>query len=295
MDTFSIAPSGPFSLREAALFGFGQRHHDTFDGTMRLAFTLDDGHGQAGVALTQDGDGVVHGEVTATNGTIDRDALTGQVARVLSLDHDATGFVAVGDRDPVIARLLTVAPGLRPPLFYNAYEAAVWAILANRRGQRGAAVLRDRLSEIHSPVFDVAGVDMRPLPLPTMLAGTDGVRGLEPARLARVRGVAEAALDGVLDHQRLRAAELDDARRDLRTLDGIGPFSAELIVVRALGHTDVLATNEPRLLALVGELYGLGCPATAGQLTMIGAHWAPWRTWVSVLVRAAGRRLNIDS
>src|SRR5690242_6692120 len=38
---FVIEPLGPFSLREAALFGFGQRHEEAFDGCMRLAFCLD--------------------------------------------------------------------------------------------------------------------------------------------------------------------------------------------------------------------------------------------------------------
>ncbi len=39
--TFSITPQGPFSLTEAALFGFGQRSDTQWDGVMRLAFCLD--------------------------------------------------------------------------------------------------------------------------------------------------------------------------------------------------------------------------------------------------------------
>jgi hypothetical protein len=71
---------------------------------------------------------------------------------------------------------------------------------------------------------------------------------------------------------------------------GIGAFTAELILVRAVGHTDLLPVSEPRLLALVGELYGLGRPATGRELESIGAAWAPFRTWVSVLVRASAHR-----
>jgi DNA-3-methyladenine glycosylase II len=97
---FSIRPQGPFSLREAALFGFGQRHATGFDGTMRLAFCVD-GEGylrQVGVALTQDNvtqeadeddAGTVHGTVV---GDADLDTVRAQVARVLSLDHDARAF-----------------------------------------------------------------------------------------------------------------------------------------------------------------------------------------------------------
>ena len=71
---FTIVPEGPFSLEESATFGFGQRDAAPFDGTMRLAFCVD-GAGysrQAAVALTQDADGTVHGQV---QGDADIDAV----------------------------------------------------------------------------------------------------------------------------------------------------------------------------------------------------------------------------
>src|SRR4051812_39254794 len=86
--TFDIEPKGPFSLYEAATFGFGQRHDRLFDGTMRLAFCVDGYRAQAGVAVTQDRDGVVHATVCGTQGDPDLQRVRTQVERVLSLDHD---------------------------------------------------------------------------------------------------------------------------------------------------------------------------------------------------------------
>jgi hypothetical protein len=86
---FTIVPEGPFSLRESTEFGFGQRAGQGFTGEMRLAFCLDGYAHQVGVSLTQD-DGGVHGTV---RGDGDLDRIQGQVARVLSLDISATGFV----------------------------------------------------------------------------------------------------------------------------------------------------------------------------------------------------------
>src|SRR5580704_17006974 len=113
MDTFTIEPQGPFSLAEAAQFGFGQRQGEhQFDGTMRLAFCVDGYRHHAGVSLTQSAGGSVHGTISSTGdaeGPADQTAVIAQVARVLSIDHDATSYQAVGDRDPVIARLLQAA------------------------------------------------------------------------------------------------------------------------------------------------------------------------------------------
>src|SRR5436309_1462791 len=99
----TIVPRGPFSLREMALFGFGQRDAADWDGVMRMAFCRDDLGAQVGVEARQDADGV-HLRVVGT-GDGDASAVGAQVARVLSLADDATGFVAVGERDPVVARL----------------------------------------------------------------------------------------------------------------------------------------------------------------------------------------------
>jgi len=160
--SFLIRPLGAFSLRESAVFGFGQRmpvgpragpaDDDRFDGVMRLAFCLDGYTEQVGVELRQ-GDAGVHGVV---HGTGDLDAIRRQVARCLSLDHDGREFEAVGRRDPVIGRLQQAAPGLRPPLFYSPYEAAAWSVLSARRPAAQTAQVRTRLSRAWGRTFELA-------------------------------------------------------------------------------------------------------------------------------------------
>lgn len=290
---FSITPQGPFSLREAALFGFGHRQATSFDGTMRMAFCVDgDGYDrQAAVALTQSEDGTVHGVV---QGDAELEAVKAQTARVISLDHDARPFVALGDRDPILAELLAAAPGLRPVLFYSPYEAAIWSVLSARRPARQMAVVRDRLSEQYGKTFDMAGQTMAALPSPEQMLAIDSFPGIPEVKLARMHRVAEAALRGDLDVERIRAMDPEDAMRALQTLDGIGPFYSALIVIRATGHTDVLPENEPKALGLAGRLYGLGHDATPEEMRGIAEQWRPYRTWATVLLRAAGPRV-LDS
>jgi DNA-3-methyladenine glycosylase II len=302
MDTFTIDPEGRFSLEEAALFGFGQRHDSTYDRTMRLAFCLDGYERQAGVSLTQSADGVVHGTISGVSGRsgpatpADLETVVGQVARVLSIDHDATGYQALGDDDPVIARLLEAAPGLRPPLFYSPYEAALWAVISMRRPRQTAERWRVRLCEAGGARFDVAGAEMWAVPTPARIvelgvAGVAAAAGIEMARAERVVGVAEAADARKLDAVTLSRVDEDLARADLRTIPGIGPFYADLIVVRATGVTDVLPLNEPLMLGLLGQLYGLTGTVNAKQAEQVAEAWRPWRTWVAVLVRVAGPRV----
>lgn len=292
---FTIEPRGPFSLAEAAGFGFGQRDATTLDTAvpadlMRLAFCLDGYEVQVGVEVRQDPDGVVHGVVHGPAGA-DTGAVRRQVARVLSLDHDGTEFTAVGERDPVIGRLQVIAPGLRPPLFYSPYEAAAWSVLSARRPARQMMAVRQRLSETHGSVFELAGQRLAAFPTPGALLAVKEFAAIPGDKLERLHGVAEAALAGRLSAAHLLELGPDAAMAELQEIKGIGPFYSALIVIRATGFADVLPVAEPRALALTARLYGLEEPVTTEKFTEIAEPWRPLRTWAVVLIRAAGQRL----
>ncbi|HVQ96461.1 MAG TPA: DNA-3-methyladenine glycosylase 2 family protein [Mycobacteriales bacterium] len=286
---FTIVPAGEFRLAESGRLGFGQRLAPMWDGVMRLAFCVDGYREQVGVEVRQDAAGRVRCTV---HGTADLAAVRRQVARCLSLDHDGTGFGAVGQRDPVIGRLQSAAPGLRPPLFYSPYEAAVWAVLAARRTARLMAEVRRRLSEAYGTTFELAGLPVAALPTPAQLLTVAGFPGLSPQKIDWLHGIARAALAGRLDAATLQAMEPGAAMAQLRTIKGIGPFYSSLIVIRGTGLADVLPVNEPRLLALVTDLYGLPGAPTEAEFQALAEPWRPFRTWAAVLIRAAADRLD---
>src|SRR6266851_2918197 len=237
--SFTIAPNGPFSLAEAAGFGFGQRDASEWDGVLRLAFCLDEYTAQVGVEVRQDTGGTVRGTVQG-DADVHVDGVQRQVARVLSLDHDGDEFTRVGERDPVIGRLQQIAPGLRPPLFYSPYEAAAWSVLSARRPARQMMAVRQRLSETHGEVFELAGERLAAFPSPRQLLSVSSFPGIPADKLARLHGVADAAFAGRLDVDRLQALGPERAMAELQQINGIGPFYSALVVIRGTGFTDVL-------------------------------------------------------
>jgi DNA-3-methyladenine glycosylase II len=288
--SFTISPDGPFSLAEAATFGFGQRMDDDFDGCMRLAFCVDGYRDHAGVEVRQDVAGQVQCVVHAPE-RVDRAAVRGQVARVLSPDHDGEGFLRVGLRDPVIGRLQAAAPGLRPPLFYSPYEAAAWSVLSARRPARQAMQVRTALGEAYGTVIDLAGHRLPAFPTPDRLLGVGSFAGIGPDKLGRLHGVARAALEGRLDVGLLHELGPERAMAEVQTIKGIGPFYSALIVIRGTGFADVLPLNEPRVLALATRLYRLDEPLTELRFRELAEPWRPYRTWAAVLIRAAATRV----
>jgi DNA-3-methyladenine glycosylase II len=291
--SFTITPSGPFSLAEAATFGFGQRDGEGWDGVMRLAFCLDGYHEHVGVEIRQDEAADVHATIRGP-ANVDAGMVRHQVARVLSLDHDGAAFLHVGERDPVIGRLQAAAPGLRPPLFYSPYEAAAWSVLSARRPARQMAAVRDRLSTAHGAVFDLAGTQLAAFPAPRQLLDVKSFPGIPEDKMQRLHGVARAAVEGRLDVDLLQEQGPERAMTELQSIKGIGPFYSALIVIRGTGFTDVLPVSEPRALALTARLYNLAAPPSQEQFRALAEAWKPFRTWAVVLIRAAAGRILDD-
>jgi DNA-3-methyladenine glycosylase II len=294
--TVSLPVTGPYDLREVALMGFGHRDEASFDGVMRMAFCLDsDLERQVGVEARQEGDRLeltvcpVEGEAALVDGEVL--AAAAQVARVVSLDHDGAAFHALCLADPVLAPVHAVAPGFRPALFYSPYEAAVWSILSARRARAQGIGVRRRLAQSLGATVELAGVRTEAVPTPSALLRLESLPGLPADRVPRLHAVAEAAQRGELDVDELRALPQAEAEERVQRLPGIGPFYSSLIVVRACGHADAMVVGESHVRDVVQEAYGFDHPPTPAEMTAVGETWRPFRTWVSVMLRALAARV----
>jgi DNA-3-methyladenine glycosylase II len=154
--------------------------------------------------------------------------------------------------------------------------------------------VRQRLSEVHGAVFDLAGAPQAAFPAPGRLLGVQSFPGIPDDKMRRLHGVAHAALQGTLDVGRLKELGPERAMAELQAIKGIGPFYSALIVIRGTGFTDVLPVSEPKALALTARLYDLAGPPAEAQFRELAEAWKPFRTWAVVLIRAAARRI-LDS
>ena len=110
--------------------------------------------------------------------------------------------------------------------------------------------------------------------------------------MTRMHGIARAALTGRLDADRLKSLGPEITTQEMQHLKGIGPFYASLITIRSVGFADVPPVDEPIVRELVSRLYRLPEPCTPDRFLEIADAWRPYRTWASVLIRAASSRLN---
>ncbi len=229
---------------------------EDYDGTS-YSRTLRLPHGAGLVSLTP-----AAGFVRARLRLLDHRDLAAAVARVrrlLDLDADPVAVDDVLSAQPALAALVARRPGLRSPGTADGFEMAVRAIVGQQVSVAGARTVLGRLVAEHGqPAFD--GADWRLFPQPAVLAE------LDPATLPmpRSRGrslvtLAAAMADGslVLDAGSERAG----TRAALLALPGIGPWTADYLLMRAVGDPDVYLGTD---LGVRQAVRRLGPAAAAG-------------------------------
>ena len=283
MKTFSFDRPKGFALQAASEFyagftpGSGMAVADAVN--LTLAFRLDGSFEAVAVTLKQAG-GRIDAEVAGTN---DEAAVRKQVARMLGLDVDAEAWRRVGKKDPVVGKLQAEFPGFFTAAKPSPYDAAAWGIISPRINMKQAAKLKMGLAAEHGDAVTLNGRVHPVFPSPKQLLEVASYPGLSEEKLARLKGIAIAALEGKLDPDRLRAMDERTALEELQQLKGVGPWTASHVLYRGAALVDALPTAEPRILHGLAHAYGLKS-ATVETLEELSEGWRPFRMWVCVLL-----------
>lgn len=203
--------------------------------------------------------------------------------RLLDADCDPVAVASALGDDPLIGRLVDRWPGLRVPGHADGAELAVRAIVGQQISVAGARTVLGRLVLRAGAALDAsppaAGVPPMPPGLTHLFPSPDALAALDPEEypMPRARGRALGALTRALADGDLaldRGPDRDETRERLLALPGIGPWTADYIAIRALGHPDAFMPTD---LGTRHALTRLGVdPLTAAALA---ERWRPWRSY----------------
>ena len=185
-------------------------------------------------------------------------------------------------RDPLLAARLETLPGLRVPGAFDAFELALRAVLGQQVSVAGATTLCGRLVQRFGEPFATPFEDVsRHFPQAAMLAATEteaiAAIGIPQARARTVRLLAQFAADGGL--QMRPGATLEEAVAKLKTVPGIGDWTAHYIALRALRFPDAFPAGD---LGLQKAAAQDGGRLTEKQLAARASAWSPWRGYAAL-------------
>lgn len=242
------------------------------DGAYRRTLRLPYGHGI--VALTPNPDHIAC-RLTLSD-LRDLTVAISRCRRLLDLDADPTAIDDQLRADPLLAPLVDKAPGRRVPRTVDEAEFAVRAVLGQQVSTAAARTHAAHLVTAHGdPVDDPEGGLTHLFPSTAALAAVDP----ETLAMPRTRRTTFTTLVAHLADGSLNlGVETDwaETRARLLALPGFGPWTADVIAMRALGDPDAFLPTDLGIRRAAAEL---GLPSTPAALTARAAAWRPWRAY----------------
>ncbi|WP_028658966.1 DNA-3-methyladenine glycosylase 2 [Nocardioides insulae] len=241
------------------------------------ARTIDLPHGP-GVLRLDLGDDLRQGETGFVRATFrltdlsDTTAAVERARRLLDADCDPTAVGEAFAGDPLLGPLVRHRPGLRVPGCVDGPELAIRTVVGQQVSVAGASTVLGRIVLAHGRAVET-GIDGLTHLFPTR----DELAALDPGTLPmpRARGRALVGLARALAEEGGglpldRGGDRAQVRDRLLALPGIGPWTADYVALRALGHPDVFLPTD---VGVRRALSRLGAPPADPS------GWRPWRSY----------------
>ena len=187
--------------------------------------------------------------------------------------------------DPVMAVLLdSVVPyaiarpkASRPPY----YHTLVKSILNQQLSVKAGRTIVDRLRRLQGGQYFNAQ---------KLHALEDNMLrqcGVSANKMRYIRGLSQAVISGELNFRKITRQEDEIVRQTLIQYPGIGPWSADMFLIQAMGRPDVLPLGDLVLRKSIQRHYRLNDSTDEQTYIRIAEAWRPYRTLASQYLWAA--------
>jgi AraC family transcriptional regulator of adaptative response / DNA-3-methyladenine glycosylase II len=181
--------------------------------------------------------------------------------------------------DPVLGPLVAARPGLRIPGGWDGIEVACRAVNGQQVSIAAARRLNGRLVArchgLREPV-ETSLTHVFPEPAEVLKADLSNM-GMPSSRVATLKAVAEEALQDETLFE--RTATVEATVDKLRSIRGIGEWSAHYIALRACREPDAFPASDAGLLRAATALFGVRL--SPKELTQRAEAWRPRRAYAA--------------
>ena len=209
--------------------------------------------------------------------SVDLCQAVGQIRDLLDLDAAPHAIADHLGSDKMLRRVVKANPGLRVPGAWDVFEMLVRAIVGQQVSVPAARTVLGRLVEHFGEAIDRRGTDTLPdrlFPAPEALA--DEVLqpfGLNTARAETINRIADKfRCEPKFVHTGMA---IEDARDRLLAIKGVGPWTADYVLLKALRYPDSFPAADLGAMKAAGA----GKPR---ELSAIAERWQPWRGYALI-------------
>jgi DNA-3-methyladenine glycosylase II len=175
-------------------------------------------------------------------------------------------------RDPVLAKVIRREGACGLYARGDPYRALLQSIVYQQLAGSAASAIDRRVRAPYRGRYPKPAV---------LLAASDAQlreAGLSRQKIAAMRAVASAFVDGKLDNRRLRRMPDDEVLKAVTQVKGIGEWTAHMLLMFSLGRPDVLPVGDYGVRKSAMQLYELAALPKRAQLEALAEPWRPYRS-----------------
>lgn len=117
--------------------------------------------------------------------------------------------------------------------------------------------------------------------------------GLSGAKMRAIRNLSEKAISCEVDLKNIHSLSDEQVLEELTKVKGIGPWTAEMILMFSLGRTDVFSMGDLVLRKEIMNLHGWKKLPSEKKLAAVLNRWSPYRTYAAkILWKIADAKKN---
>lgn len=199
------------------------------------------------------------------------------------LNQDLSLFYAAVSEDRLLQPLVEKYFGLRMIGIPDLFEALTWAIIGQQINLTFAYTLKQRLVERFGKKLVLHDNEYWVYPSPEIIADLqiDDLRELQftTRKAEYVIGVAREIVEGRLSKDILRSSE--DPARQLISIRGIGPWTADYVLMKCLLKTDAFPVADVGLQNAVMKQLKWKQKPTEKELKVLAKNWSGWEAYAT--------------
>ncbi|MFC3799621.1 DNA-3-methyladenine glycosylase family protein [Cohnella sp. GCM10012308] len=214
-----------------------------------------------------------------------RESAVAYIREWLDLDTDLAPFYRLAAEDPILAAAASMHRGLRLVGIPDLFEAMAWGILGQQINLAFAYTLKARLVEAYGGRIACDGNAYWTFPQPEVIAGLE-VKDLLPLKLTVKKCeylIHAAALiaGGTLSKGMLQELGYREAEKALVRIRGIGPWTANYVLMRCLRMKDAFPIDDVGLHHAIRHVTGSNAKPPREEILRLSAGWRGWESYAT--------------
>jgi DNA-3-methyladenine glycosylase II len=214
-----------------------------------------------------------------------QERVSGFIRTWFDLDRDLTGFYAMAAADRVLRIPAQKYRGFRLIIIQDLFEALSWAIIGQQINLAFAYTLYRRFIEAfgESHIFDGRKYWVFPAPVTVAATTPEHLVALQMTRMKSryLVGVARAIAAGGLSRAHLLAMEPQKAFEVLVGLKGVGPWTANYVMMRCLGCPTALPLEDVGLHLAIKHFLNMSGKPSIDQVRTLASGWSGWEAYAT--------------